>query len=320
MNTPMPDPRCPECGAPLTPGAALGLCARCLLAGAAEPTEQAVPRSAPPSLAEVASAFPQLEVVQMIGHGGMGAVFQVLDRWISETIFGTARSMSSPSDAFHTTRWTLERQTRGTSPEARAALSELCAAYYAPVVAFLRREGRDDDAARELAHGFFARVLADDALGEAERGRGRFRSYLLGAVKHFLANARRDAARESAAAARRTSPSAQARPPRPAWRWPTRARSRRTRISTARGRWPWSSARWFYCKARARAQGRPRRLPRSSRGSRLPVRPPHRRRRRAARAERGRGESSHPPAAPPFPRNRPRGSRADFARRRRARR
>ena len=77
MNPPMPENRCPECGAPLTPGAALGLCARCLLAGAAEPTEHGAPRSAPPLLAEVASAFPQLEVVQMIGHGGMGAVFQV---------------------------------------------------------------------------------------------------------------------------------------------------------------------------------------------------------------------------------------------------
>ena len=77
MNPPMPENRCPECGAPLTPGAALGLCARCLLAGAAEPTEHGAPRSAPPLLAEVASAFPQLEVVQMIGHGGMGAVFKV---------------------------------------------------------------------------------------------------------------------------------------------------------------------------------------------------------------------------------------------------
>jgi RNA polymerase sigma-70 factor (ECF subfamily) len=43
-----------------------------------------------------------------------------------------------------------------------------------------RREGRDDDAARELAHEFFAKVLADDSLGGVERGRGRFRSYLLG--------------------------------------------------------------------------------------------------------------------------------------------
>jgi DNA-directed RNA polymerase specialized sigma24 family protein len=106
------------------------------------------------------------------------------------------RSMTSSTHAFHTTRWTLVRNARGESPEARLALSELCATYYAPVVAFLRREGRDDDAGRELAHEFFAKVLADDSLGGVERERGRFRSYLLGAVKHFLANHRRDAARE----------------------------------------------------------------------------------------------------------------------------
>jgi DNA-directed RNA polymerase specialized sigma24 family protein len=104
--------------------------------------------------------------------------------------------MTSSTHAFHTTRWTLVRNARGESPEARQALSELCATYYAPVVAFLRREGRDDDAARELAHEFFVKVLADDSLGGVERERGRFRSYLLGAVKHFLANHRRDAARE----------------------------------------------------------------------------------------------------------------------------
>ncbi len=103
---------------------------------------------------------------------------------------------ASDENAFHTTRWTLVRNARGASPEARQALSELCAGYYAPIVAFLRRDGRAPDAARELAHEFFAKVLADDAFGEVERGRGRFRSYLLGAVKHFLVNHRRDAARE----------------------------------------------------------------------------------------------------------------------------
>jgi RNA polymerase sigma-70 factor (ECF subfamily) len=97
---------------------------------------------------------------------------------------------------FVSTRWTLVERSRGDSPEARAALSELCETCYAPVVAFLRREGREENDARELAHAFFEKVLAGAALGEAERGRGRFRSYLLGAVKHFLANRRRDEARE----------------------------------------------------------------------------------------------------------------------------
>ncbi len=95
-------------------------------------------------------------------------------------------------DSFHPTRWTLVLRSHGEGVEARAALSELCAAYYAPVVAFLRRfEGQGDDAARERAHEFFAKVLAG-GLGLPDAERGRFRNYLLGALKHFLFN-RRDA-------------------------------------------------------------------------------------------------------------------------------
>jgi len=93
--------------------------------------------------------------------------------------------MTSP---FQATRWTLVSRSRGGDTEAKLALSELCEAYYEPVVVFLRREGRGDDAARELAHGFFARLLEGGALERAEQGRGRFRSYLLGALKHFLAD------------------------------------------------------------------------------------------------------------------------------------
>jgi RNA polymerase sigma-70 factor (ECF subfamily) len=92
--------------------------------------------------------------------------------------------------AFVPTRWTLVLRARGESPEARGALSELCEAYYQPVFQFLRREGRDEDAARELAQEFFARLLARGGIGGADPERGRFRSYLLGAVKHFLADHR----------------------------------------------------------------------------------------------------------------------------------
>ena len=90
--------------------------------------------------------------------------------------------------AFVTTHWTRVLATRGDSPEARAALSELCALYYAPVVAFLRVRTRDEDRAREQAHEFFERLVAKDALAGADPQRGRFRSYLLGAVKHFVAD------------------------------------------------------------------------------------------------------------------------------------
>lgn len=79
---------------------------------------------------------------------------------------------------------------RGDSAEARKALGELCGAYWQPVFRFLRSEGRDEESARELTQEFFARLLARGGLAAAEPGRGRFRSYLLGAVKHFLADRR----------------------------------------------------------------------------------------------------------------------------------
>jgi RNA polymerase sigma-70 factor (ECF subfamily) len=95
---------------------------------------------------------------------------------------------------FRTTRWTQVSRAKADSEEGRQALAELCDAYYEPVVAFLRCELRDADAAREMTHEFFARLLAGDAIAKAERERGRFRSFLLGAVKHFLSR-RREAAR-----------------------------------------------------------------------------------------------------------------------------
>jgi RNA polymerase sigma factor (sigma-70 family) len=94
------------------------------------------------------------------------------------------------TSSFHNTRWTLVSRSRGSDTQAAAALSELCEAYYAPVVAFLRRQGREEDAARELAHDFFAKLLAGGAIEGAKPERGRFRSYLLGALKHFAADQR----------------------------------------------------------------------------------------------------------------------------------
>ena len=90
------------------------------------------------------------------------------------------------TSSFRETSWTLVERSRGTDESARLALSELCAACYAPVHKFIALWCRDQEAARDLTQGFFARVLEGDSLNGAERDRGRFRSYLLGAVKHFL--------------------------------------------------------------------------------------------------------------------------------------
>jgi DNA-directed RNA polymerase specialized sigma24 family protein len=97
---------------------------------------------------------------------------------------------------FAPTRWTRVIQARGDTDAARLALSELCDAYYAPVLAFLRRERGDDDAARELAQEFFRRLLAGKGVNGADPARGKFRSFLLGAVKHFLADERDRVMRE----------------------------------------------------------------------------------------------------------------------------
>jgi|GEM_PF-1134466 len=82
--------QCPKCGAPIPLEAPQGLCPRCVLVGAATATEAGVPATATseiPSLERVGSAFPQLEVVELIGRGGMGFVFKArqphLDRFVA---------------------------------------------------------------------------------------------------------------------------------------------------------------------------------------------------------------------------------------------
>lgn len=91
-----------------------------------------------------------------------------------------------PRAEFATTRWTRVLRARGDTAEARAVLSDLCAAYYAPVEGFLRWRCGDPEVAREHAQEFFARLLAAGGLTGVDPARGRFRSYLLGAVKHYL--------------------------------------------------------------------------------------------------------------------------------------
>lgn len=92
--------------------------------------------------------------------------------------------------SFRTTRWTLVRAAGGPLPERRAALEELCAGYWPPVYAFLRRQGAEPARAEDLTQAFFLGLLAGDGLATADPRRGRFRSYLLGALRHFLGHER----------------------------------------------------------------------------------------------------------------------------------
>jgi RNA polymerase sigma-70 factor (ECF subfamily) len=71
---------------------------------------------------------------------------------------------------------------------AREALEELCRAYWYPLYAFVRYRGYSSDDAQDLTQSFFVRIIETGGFASADPERGRFRSYLLGAMKHFLAN------------------------------------------------------------------------------------------------------------------------------------
>ncbi len=95
--------------------------------------------------------------------------------------------------SFPTTRWSRNLAARDGDPaasEAREALADLCQAYWYPLYAFIRRRGHDPETSRDLTQEFFARLIEADFLAGVDRGRGKFRSFLLAACTHFLANRR----------------------------------------------------------------------------------------------------------------------------------
>src|ERR1700710_2716767 len=92
-------------------------------------------------------------------------------------------------DIFATTRWTVVLAAGGSStPLADHALEELCGTYWFPLYAYVRRRGSSKEDAEDLTQKFFARFLEKNYLDGLDAGRGRFRAFLLAALKHFLAN------------------------------------------------------------------------------------------------------------------------------------
>jgi RNA polymerase sigma-70 factor (ECF subfamily) len=90
---------------------------------------------------------------------------------------------------FEATRWSIVVAAGGVNSErARKALEHLCAAYWYPLYAFARREGHGVEDAQDLTQGFFARLLEKQDWARVDRERGKFRSFLLAAMKHYLAN------------------------------------------------------------------------------------------------------------------------------------
>ena len=90
--------------------------------------------------------------------------------------------------AFVTTHWSVVLSAgEKDSPQSSAALEELCGAYWYPLYAFVRRRGYSVEDAQDLTQEFFARLLQGNWLARADRQKGRFRSFLLMAMKWFLA-------------------------------------------------------------------------------------------------------------------------------------
>lgn len=98
------------------------------------------------------------------------------------------------SNQFATTQWKVVLEARdGTESQARAALEALCRAYWFPLYAYVRSRGYDADRAADLTQAFFADLLGRNFLNAIDRSKGRFRSFLLASLGHFLSHEREKA-------------------------------------------------------------------------------------------------------------------------------
>src|SRR6266581_1306766 len=95
--------------------------------------------------------------------------------------------------AFTTTHWSVVLEAQGESPAAQEALEKLCRTYWRPIFAFLRRQGLPPEEAEDITQGFFAQLLERRKFSALRKEKGRLRSFLLGALKYFVADEQRRA-------------------------------------------------------------------------------------------------------------------------------
>jgi RNA polymerase sigma factor (sigma-70 family) len=109
----------------------------------------------------------------------------------------TSLTATGPASAgagiFTTTHWSVVLEAQGESPAAQEALEKLCRTYWRPIYSFIRRQGVGPGEAEDFTQGFFAQLLERRSLDAVRKEKGRLRSYLLGALKYFLADEQRRA-------------------------------------------------------------------------------------------------------------------------------
>jgi RNA polymerase sigma factor (sigma-70 family) len=94
---------------------------------------------------------------------------------------------------FTTTHWSVVIEAQSESPTAQEALEKLCQIYWRPIYSFVQRQGIAPEEAEDVTQAFFVDLLEHKNLAAVRKEKGRFRSYLLGALKYFLADERRRA-------------------------------------------------------------------------------------------------------------------------------
>src|SRR5438067_12505456 len=95
--------------------------------------------------------------------------------------------------AFTTTHWSVVLTAQDESPAAHEALEKLCRTYWRPICSFVQRQGFGLEEAKDITQGFFAQLLERRSFNAVRKEKGRLRSYLLGALKYFLADEQRRA-------------------------------------------------------------------------------------------------------------------------------
>jgi RNA polymerase sigma-70 factor (ECF subfamily) len=94
-----------------------------------------------------------------------------------------------PGKWFATTHWSVVLAAgHDSSPGAQEALEKLCSAYWYPLYAYVRRQGRSPEDSQDLTQAFFAKLLEKKSLRHAQKERGRFRTFLLTSLKNFLSH------------------------------------------------------------------------------------------------------------------------------------
>ena len=113
----------------------------------------------------------------------------MVEEWAVTSAEPNAGDGLAQNAIFVTTHWSVVLAAgQRTTPHAAEALEKLCRTYWYPLYAFVRRQGRSPEDAQDLTQGFFAHLLRKDFLSGVGPEKGRFRSFLLACLKHFLAD------------------------------------------------------------------------------------------------------------------------------------